>query len=281
MKEKTLCSFEGCTRTIHAQGLCPRHYRQWRTRDKDMSRLTSLVDKTYDRICSVSGCDDPHYSRGYCQRHYRQRNKVKQGKSGPVKSRNTKIEAETNIEKQCIVPGCTRPIKALGLCNGHYQQYMARGKNMESLTPLRGKLALCDYTDPETGERCPNARQAHGYCQNHMTQYLKADRDASELKPLRKSPERVEKDQAFKALLKKHTVLLAKYQDHGVGARKHALCLRLEDLFASGQNWYDIFQAATCTMRSEEIEDFIYGHMGKFCIRVARAVHDLRLKEKT
>ena len=277
MKEKKPCSFEGCDRPIHAQGLCPRHYRQWKRHGKDMSKLTPLVDKVHPKTCTEPGCDDPHYSHGYCQRHYRRMKKMRDDPSVVIKPRNTKLEPEGTLEKQCSFPGCFRTIKALGLCNGHYQQYMARGQDMTALTPLRSKSLFCSYVDPETGSSCTNHRQGYGYCQTHMRQFLKAGRDASKLTPIRKSPEDQEADQVFKDLLKRHVIVLARYKRDGAGERKYQLCLRLADLFSSGQNWHDVFQAATCSMGTEEIEDFIYGHMGKFCIRVAREVHNLRM----
>lgn len=65
-KEKT-CSFEGCSDSIRARGLCAKHYNFMKNRGMELpprERLWRGVP------CLVDGCERPARGSGYCGMHY-------------------------------------------------------------------------------------------------------------------------------------------------------------------------------------------------------------------
>lgn len=66
------CTFEDCTKTVEAKGLCSTHYHQQR-RGKELTVIGSTVkrprkDKS-KRVCDFEGCGRPHTALGLCAGH--------------------------------------------------------------------------------------------------------------------------------------------------------------------------------------------------------------------
>lgn len=56
------CILEDCSNSVHARGLCPKHYQQDRTK--------AIPKKQFPSICTLDGCDCKHYAKGVCTIHY-------------------------------------------------------------------------------------------------------------------------------------------------------------------------------------------------------------------
>ena len=82
-----LCSEHGCTRRIHAKGLCMTHY-------------TGLRQST-GSPCSIDGCDGRVHSKGLCQKHYRQ-----QGRNPPEV---VVPDPAAPMKHICSRPNCNNP----------------------------------------------------------------------------------------------------------------------------------------------------------------------------
>ena len=60
---KSTCSVDGCTKFVHGQGLCGKHYRRFQ-------RSAEFEPRTIPQ-CTVSKCKDLAKSRGFCNKHYK------------------------------------------------------------------------------------------------------------------------------------------------------------------------------------------------------------------
>lgn len=145
-----LCSFDGCTRSARAVGLCKAHYNQKRRRGADGLRPLSS-DRGPDG-CTFDGCDRPLFALALCQGHYGQRR------------RGTELrplgEPRKVYDPDCSFAGCDRPHYCKGLCSGHYQQR----KRGYVLAPLgesgRGANSTAHRADGQPVGRAPQGAKA-------------------------------------------------------------------------------------------------------------------------
>lgn len=69
MATSRLCSIPDCGKTVHARGLCDRHYRNWM--NGSTVGLDGITPREKDRRCSIVGCKKPaHLNKSWCQAHY-------------------------------------------------------------------------------------------------------------------------------------------------------------------------------------------------------------------
>ena len=80
-----ICSVEGCTKPVHALGMCAMHYRRVRLYGDPGGAEPLLDTEANSKICSVDGCDRPVLAKGLCNMHY-QRNR-KHGSPGEADPR--------------------------------------------------------------------------------------------------------------------------------------------------------------------------------------------------
>ena len=64
VKEKVLCSVEGCTEFTKCKGYCNTHYAYFFRMGYPVSK-----NKKHDSICGVDGCDEKHRRNGFCVTH--------------------------------------------------------------------------------------------------------------------------------------------------------------------------------------------------------------------
>lgn len=108
------CKIVGCSRPVHARGLCQRHY------DVSRKRSGKRASAGASPVCSVPGCDRPHHARGLCQIHYDELRKRVTGRVGVG-------AASVPSGRVCRVPGCTQTHHAKGYCKRHYGQLCRDG----------------------------------------------------------------------------------------------------------------------------------------------------------
>jgi len=113
--EKTRCSAPGCSRPVHARGLCQMHYDQSRSREaKDGPKPTPAArgaagepQRSAHTTCSFPGCAAPHHAKGYCKSHYSQVRRRGKSKSGQGRA------------AQCEIAGCSRLAVRNKRCANH------------------------------------------------------------------------------------------------------------------------------------------------------------------
>jgi len=110
------CKIVGCSRPVHARGLCQKHY------DVSRKRSGKRASSGANANCSVSGCKQPHHARGLCQIHYDELRKRVAGRAGAGAG-----SAAAPSGRICRVPGCTQPHHAKGYCKRHYGQLIRDG----------------------------------------------------------------------------------------------------------------------------------------------------------
>ncbi len=114
------CSAPGCTRGVHARGLCQMHYDHLRKRQgvrTDDSRRAEAragpwrkPDPFARAACSVPGCDAPHHAKGYCKSHYSR-----------LRRRGHVRETRVSQADVCEIAGCSNPIVRNRRCGEHLQ----------------------------------------------------------------------------------------------------------------------------------------------------------------
>ena len=112
-KDTRPCSFDGCDRSRHANGLCSVHAsRQYTGRplDAPVQDRKRPPSRKSSKTCKHAGCAEPFYALGWCQVHYfrnRAGRPMDRQRWGPV----------------CRVDGCEKATRTLGYCGMHYSRH--------------------------------------------------------------------------------------------------------------------------------------------------------------
>lgn len=105
MAGKARCSHPGCTRPVHAKGLCQTHYDGARKKSRPR-----VARQAANARCSVEGCTAPHHAKGYCKSHYSQ-----------LRRRGT-VEQPQGESNVCEIAGCSAPVARNRRCEEHLRE---------------------------------------------------------------------------------------------------------------------------------------------------------------
>ncbi len=96
-----ICITEDCANTVHALGLCSKHYRATRSAQNG-------------RFCDRAACDKLVFADGLCRSHYDKR-------------RRWEILKAERDSRLCGVDQCGRPAWSKNYCTMHYNRWKATG----------------------------------------------------------------------------------------------------------------------------------------------------------
>ena len=147
------CSFEGCGRRPHGNGMCNTHYKQ----AKRGEPLTAFQARVKGASCDFPGCDRPRNGRGLCDTHYKQ--DVGGGVLRPI--------ALKGLNPSCSFIGCGKVSLAKGLCEAHYAQ-QRRGSALHPVSPPE-PLTSC------RAQGCTRMSIARGMCKAHYDQHARGE----------------------------------------------------------------------------------------------------------
>jgi hypothetical protein len=89
------CSYPGCGRLAHSQGLCNGHRAQQR-RGYELTPLRTVNNPRSGKSCTLSFCSRPHAGKGYCGAHYAA---YREGRElTPLKKRAPRGEGHINAD---------------------------------------------------------------------------------------------------------------------------------------------------------------------------------------
>lgn len=136
---RNTCSHINCSKFVHGNGLCLKHYRRmWRR------AVIGPVREQKKRFCSVDGCNRAHSALGLCSMH-----DARKRRTGSVELPNKK-----KIVRKCAVKGCARGYVASGFCEMHYRRVKKHGTT-------EGLIRKCSV------DGCDKKHEARGYCKLH------------------------------------------------------------------------------------------------------------------
>ncbi len=152
-----MCSAKGCSRPVHARGMCRTQYDRIKKGGKGLAagQLTSgssggrlKAAQAASPKCSVPGCQRPSFAQDLCQMHYEARHK---GLGGPKGTRMPK--------RLCSVAECSAPHHARGYCKKHYGMLLRRkGGGGESAS----YAGLCEIAG------CNRVATKNKRCEGHL-----------------------------------------------------------------------------------------------------------------
>jgi len=120
----SVCSIDGCNRSVQARGWCQEHYQRWRRAGDPLGKPVP----TPDVVCSVEGCESPPVSRGWCSVHYQ-----RWRRTGDPEAKLTDGRI-LEKDRPCSASGCEEKRLANGYCEYHYHHFRmdrkkSNGKN--------------------------------------------------------------------------------------------------------------------------------------------------------
>lgn len=199
LKEKKICSVEGCEEFVNSNGLCKSHYMTiWRFKEKGTCKIENCGKKSFQlgfcsedyyidlnnrrkwlgKLCSIEGCENPIYGRGFCEKHYE------------AIRRSDKVVPRKGEKKPevCFVEDCNRKYYLLGFCHFHYNIDLDnRNKELGKICKIEGcenparvkgkcivhyrvKRYSGNIEEGNKGCKIPGCQKKHmaqGFCQDH------------------------------------------------------------------------------------------------------------------
>ena len=144
-RPKSVCSVDGCTFSVAAQGLCDTHYRRQR-------RYGTTDAPERPTVCVVPDCVSPVQANGLCDRHYRQE------RSGTLGSRycrqcGSELPMEAHKNRKFCSNECLRmSISVSQRETGRESQLRIYGLTVDQydamLAAQDGVCAICKSPDP-------------------------------------------------------------------------------------------------------------------------------------
>jgi ParB family chromosome partitioning protein len=125
MTKNAVCKVEGCNKKAYAEGLCRRHYVQFRRgrlqeRAQILERVERLLSLRRAGNCSIYGCQKPVFLRGLCVSHFNEA--IKTGRILEIK--RTRV---------CKFAGCQNSADESGFCNQH-REFIVRIRQEETVS---------------------------------------------------------------------------------------------------------------------------------------------------
>lgn len=118
---KSICTVEGCERTMKARGFCVNHYQRWYVLQQPN--------------CTIDGCERRARSRTWCELHYQRW--LNHGDPLAMLPHGGWNHARQPT-LQCTVPRCSRPHSCRGFCEKHYHRFQIHGDPNVMLIGERG-----------------------------------------------------------------------------------------------------------------------------------------------